>query len=204
MSWEGQHLPNSFELGRNVVNIKKVTVNGKKIPKWDLNKEKPYYKLKCPDGINFIVEIETEQEIDDATVYIEWEERASPLSSWQDLSSKGPYYLVEFVEGAGGHAFYQANRHYFMPTPPLGEVDWGWYWVGTTKPRSGYFEIDIFDVVQACVSYGSSGRGIPDPKWFPGADLAIAEDYKPGKIDIFDVVTVCINYGKKFGQPPNP
>lgn len=124
---------------------------------------------------------------------------------WQQtMISKGPYYLIEFVEGAGGHAFYQANRHYFMPTPPLGEVDWGWYWVGTTKPRSGYFEIDIFDVVEACVSYGSSGRGIPDPKWIPGADLAIAEDYKPGEIDIFDVVIVCINYGKKFGQPPNP
>jgi hypothetical protein len=123
--------------------------------------------------------------------------------TWQEtMISKGPYYLVDFVEGVGGHAFYNANRHYFMPTPPLGEVDWRWYWQGTTKPLSGYFKIDILDVVKATSSYGSSGREIPSQNWFPGADLVVSGDGKPGKIDILDVVKITSQYGKTFGFQP--
>jgi hypothetical protein len=51
----------------------------------------------------------------------------------------------------------------------------------------------------ACAAYGSSGRGIPSQKWFPGADLVVSGDGKPGKIDIYDVVSVTARYGTEFG-----
>jgi parallel beta-helix repeat protein len=49
--------------------------------------------------------------------------------------------------------------------------------------------VNIYDVVTACVAYGSTRN---DPNWNCHCDMA-----KPyGKIDIYDVVTVCANYGK--------
>lgn len=102
------------------------------------------------------------------------------------------YYPSEYAPGS--HLILKANRYYFLETPPLGEIDWRWYWEGTTKPRNGYFTINIYDVVQAARAYGSNGLAVPSPYWFPGADIT-----SPGHIDIYDIVVICVNYGIKFG-----
>jgi hypothetical protein len=93
----------------------------------------------------------------------------------------------------------KVNPYFFLETPLLGEIDFVWKWQTGPKPRSGYYKIDIFDVVLAAGAYGSTGHGVPDPNWFPGADLAPPEC----KIDIFDIVTITGKYGREFGHPPS-
>lgn len=52
-------------------------------------------------------------------------------------------------------------------------------------------EIDIYDVVLACLAYNSTTS---DPRWNCHCD--IAEPY--GKIDIFDIVMICTSYGETY------
>ena len=115
--------------------------------------------------------------------------------SWEEiLIGTGPYYLYT-VDVIGAYVSFNANPFYHLETPPLGEIDWRWYWEGTTKPRSGCFKIDIYDVVKAAIAYGSQGYGIPDSHWFPGADIATPECI----INIYDIVAICIKYSVKWG-----
>jgi ABC-type transport system substrate-binding protein len=113
--------------------------------------------------------------------------------------------------GDGG--LLKRNDFFFLETPPLGEVDWYWWWGprDTTRPlggpRTGFFVVDIYDVTFATVSYGSTGYLEPTvfPPWFPGADLA--PTYTPevpygGEIDIYDVSTILVSYGTEFGRTP--
>lgn len=51
-------------------------------------------------------------------------------------------------------------------------------------------QIDIYDVVRICASYGSESS---DPEWDPQADLI-----PNGEIDIYDVVVVCSKYGTTY------
>ena len=51
--------------------------------------------------------------------------------------------------------------------------------------------VDIFDVVLACVAYSSTPL---DPNWNCHGD--IAEPY--GVIDIFDIVMICASYGEEY------
>jgi len=52
-------------------------------------------------------------------------------------------------------------------------------------------EVDIFDVVLACVAYSSTPS---DLNWNCHCD--IAEPY--GVIDIFDIVMICSSYGEEY------
>jgi ABC-type oligopeptide transport system substrate-binding subunit len=118
---------------------------------------------------------------------------------WQQiLIGSGPHYISELNPVIGGSVKFKANRNYWLETPPLGEVDWTWYYVDGPKPRSGFFTIDILDVVKCTAAYDSHGSGVPDPAWCSGADLAET----CGVIDIFDVVSVTGKYEEKFGEPP--
>lgn len=49
--------------------------------------------------------------------------------------------------------------------------------------------VDIYDVVQACVSYGSKEG---EPKWNPNANFAPPWNH----INIYDIVTIASHYGK--------
>jgi hypothetical protein len=103
-----------------------------------------------------------------------------------------------------------------METPPLGEIDWMWWWGDRDNtrpapdfpagPRTGYFLIDIYDVTFANIAYDSQGMFEPDALWVPGADLApsYTTPYPMygGLIDIYDVTTVNINYDTEFGTTP--
>jgi hypothetical protein len=92
------------------------------------------------------------------------------------------------------------NPYFFLPVPPLGEIDWRWYWQGTTKPRSGYYRIGILDVVRCTGAYCTRGDGVYNPDYFPGADLDSSD---LGHIGILDLVTVTGKYARRFGSPAN-
>jgi hypothetical protein len=108
----------------------------------------------------------------------------------------GMYYPTYLDPTVGGIMEFKRNPYYWMETPPLGELDWKWYWVGTEKPRGGYCQIDIYDIVTAAGAYGSQGSDVPSPKWNVGADVAPPS----GKIDIYDIVTECARYGRRFWE----
>jgi ABC-type transport system substrate-binding protein len=114
----------------------------------------------------------------------------------EKMEGCGMYYITDLIPGVGGYMTLKRNRFYFLETPLLGEIDFQWRWTAGPKPRNGYFEINIFDIVLAAVAYGTQGHGIPDPKWFPGADVAPREC----EIDIFDIVTIAAQYGNRWGH----
>ncbi|MGF3572889.1 MAG: ABC transporter substrate-binding protein [Candidatus Bathyarchaeia archaeon] len=136
-------------------------------------------------------------------------------TDWQStFYSIGPYNMIEYVMNE--YALLKRNPYYFLETPPLGEIDWMWWWGDLDSsrpapqhpegPRTGYFLIDIYDVTFANIAYDNQGMWEPDPLWVPGADLAPSyttpyPEYG-GLIDIYDVTTVNINYDTQFGTTP--
>lgn len=119
----------------------------------------------------------------------------------QTFYTIGPYYPIDIEPGVGGHAILNCNPGHFLGAPAIGEIDWAWTFTGTTKPRSGYFQVGLFDAVLLLKAYSSSGYYVPDPNWFPGADLDPTE---LGHIGLYDAVTLLTNYGEKFGTRQDP
>jgi len=124
--------------------------------------------------------------------------------SWEQvLIGSGPHYISELNNVMGGWCTFKANRNYWMTTPPLGEIDFAWYYNAGPVPRSGYCMIDILDVVKCTAAYDSTGNGAPGGRypsanWESGADLAVAG----ALIDIFDVVTITGKYETTFWAAP--
>jgi len=119
---------------------------------------------------------------------------------WKDtMYSYGTHYPIAVEPYVGGFCTLNKNPYFFMETPPLGEVDWKWYWEGTEKPRSGHYKIDILDVVKATAAYCSRGDGIFDPRFLAGADLDASDLCHVG---ILDLVTITGKYAEKFAIPP--
>jgi len=116
---------------------------------------------------------------------------------WRDtMYTPAPHYAMDINLATG--ALLQKNPRFFL-SPLPGEIDWRWNWIAGPKPRSGYYKIDILDVVIVTGAYSSRGDGVYDPRYFPGADLD-ANDLC--HIGILDVVTVVGKYSKIFGTPP--
>lgn len=113
--------------------------------------------------------------------------------------SLGTHYPTEMYKGIGGCVTLKSNPTHFLNDSPLGEIDWMWYWSGTTKPRSGYYQINLYDAVTLLTAYGTRGDGIPPPNWEPGADI---DAYDLCHIGLYDAVTLLSKYGTKFGTPP--
>ncbi len=122
---------------------------------------------------------------------------------WQQtMYSLGTHYPVSMTTdppGIGDAIYLRKNPAFFLETPPLGEVDWAWEWIGTTKPRSGQYALRIFDVVKATAAYCTRGDGEYNPRWFPGADLDSSDLCHIG---IYDVVLIVGKFGRTFGKPP--
>lgn len=121
--------------------------------------------------------------------------------SWQDtMYTAAPHYPSSSPYDL------KKNMHFFLD-PPLGETDWRWYWdtpggiPGWENPGrdSGYFKINIYDVVKATASYCHRGDGPYDPHYFPGADLDASDLCHIG---IYDIVTITGKYGMEWGAPP--
>jgi ABC-type transport system substrate-binding protein len=124
-------------------------------------------------------------------------------TDWASTSySIGEYVPVDITKDTW--AVFKRNDYFFITTPPLGEIDWHWYWGvrNTTRPlggpRTGEFAVDTYDLNYVVSSYGSTGYGngygpSTDPPWFPGADLApsyMGEAPYGGKIDFYDLMIV--------------
>jgi hypothetical protein len=116
---------------------------------------------------------------------------------WTDtMYAYGYYYPVSVTTTK---AVLKKNQYFFLETPILGEIDWRWYWNGTTQPRSGYYKIDILDVVKCTNSYCTRGDGTYNPLYMPAADVDSSDLCHIG---ILDVVTIVSKYGQTFGTPP--
>jgi ABC-type transport system substrate-binding protein len=119
---------------------------------------------------------------------------------WQlTFYSLGPYYVVDINPSVGGYAIMDCVDSHWLGAPPLGEIDWTWYWVAGPKPRSGYYQVNLYDAVALLKAYCSRGDGIPSAHWFPGANI---DPYDLSHVGLYDAVQLLTNYGKKFGTPP--
>jgi len=105
------------------------------------------------------------------------------------MYSIGPYYPIDIIPGVGGVATLNCNTNFFMETPTLGEIDWVWYWIGTTKPRSGHYQVNMFDYVKLMSAWNSRGDGVPSSNWFPGADIDPTDLCHVGLFDAVLVIT---------------
>lgn len=121
--------------------------------------------------------------------------------TWQQtMYSTGPYYVTDIKTGVGGYAIMECVDSHFLGAPPLGEIDWTWYWVAGPKPRSGYYQVNLYDAVTLLTAYCARGDNCPiPPNWFPGADLDPDDLCHVG---LYDAVIVLYVYGTKFGIPP--
>ena len=92
-----------------------------------------------------------------------------------------------------------ANPHFFLESIPEGEIDFRWNWAAGSKPRRGFFKIDILDVVKCTGAYCTRGDGTLNPLYNPSADL---DSNDLCHIGILDLVAVTGKYARTFGKPP--
>ena len=116
--------------------------------------------------------------------------------SWTDTET---CYNTHYPVTLSGTAAAMNRNPYFFLSPIQGEIDWRWTTTGTTYPHSGYFQINILDVVKCTAAYCTRGDGVYNPNYFPGADLDASDLCHIG---ILDLVTITGTYGQKFGTPP--
>ena len=214
--------PGIVPLDYEVLWIENVTVDGTPLTMFedynlvkgerdgDIRLELMIYKDDIPDGATITVNY---WGMGDAKGY--WPGHLDPFDGDANADGKpdyiaegcGMYYLYSY-DKVGGVAHLKRNPYYYMETPALGEIDFAWKWGprDSTRPapdvpegpRTGYYKVDIYDVVWACKAYGSTGNGIPSENWFVGADLV-----SPCcKVDIYDIVKVCGAYLTEFGHTP--
>jgi hypothetical protein len=120
---------------------------------------------------------------------------------WQQtMYSLGPYYVIDIVPGVGGNATMNCVDSHFIGAPPLGEIDWMWYWNTGPYPRTGYYQVNLYDAVALLKAYGTRGNICPiSPDWNPGADI---DPYDLSYVYLYDAVMLLTKYGRKFGIPP--
>lgn len=122
------------------------------------------------------------------------------------LHGCGMYYWRDFIPATPNWPtmlFLRRNPLFFLPTPPLGEVDFVYRWTPGPSPRTGFFTVDIFDLVMVAQAFGTQAIIGVDPGWFPGADLAPRwRPVQAGEIDIFDLVTLVATFGTRWDQTP--
>ena len=126
----------------------------------------------------------------------------------QTFYSLGPYYVISITEDVGGNAIFNCVDSHWLGNPdpeidgiPLGEIDWTWYWVAGPKPRSGYYQINLYDAVTLLKAYCTRGDTCPvPPTWFPGADIDAGYDLC--HVGLYDACMLLKVYGTKFGIPP--
>jgi hypothetical protein len=117
------------------------------------------------------------------------------------LIGTGPFYMTDYLAGAGGWATYKANPHYFMQTPLQGEIDWYYIWLSGRRPRDGYYKLDLYDASYASSALGGTAHHIPTANWLAAADLTSPV----GETDVSDIAVLASSYDLTFGSPfPNP
>lgn len=156
----------------------------------------------CHNEIHWLIPLEPGETI----VFCYWTLDLDPRGyyladlDWrQTWYSVGPYVPIEIIPGVGGSAIFDCNECHFLGAPPEGEIDWDWTFVGTTKPRSGFYQVNIYDAVKLLKAYCSRGDRVPPVNWEPGADI---DCFDLCHVGLYDAVMLLTNYGQKFGIPP--
>jgi hypothetical protein len=106
------------------------------------------------------------------------------------------YHPSTYVSGAGGGIMFDANRDFFLDTPPPGEMDFTYRWIGLgLPPQGGSYKVDLSDLVMLANAYGSMGNP-PSPNWNLACDVAAPS----GIIGLSDLVTLARDYGREWGN----
>lgn len=155
-------------------------------------------KNSCHNWIHWLTPAYTGQNLTISywTPYIDPHGYTPGSYTWETiLEGSGMYYMTAHTPGVGGSLTLKRNPHYWLETPALGDIDFLWRWYGYDEsrridanraPRHGCYEVNILDVTLLGQAYGSRGTGVPDPNWFPGADVAAPA----GVIDVYDTATL--------------
>ncbi len=101
------------------------------------------------------------QSITNVTGYTPGTSQGLPAS--QGLVGSGPW---KYVNHSSSMLYLEANRDYFMETPPIEEIDFRYDW------EMGCWAVDAMDATMVGEAFGSSGSHIPDTNWEPGCDVA--------------------------------
>jgi len=105
----------------------------------------------------------------------------------QTLIGSGPW---KYVFHNSSMLILEANRDYFVETPPEAEIDFRYDW------EMGCWAVDTMDMTMAREAYGSSGSGVPYAKWEPGCDITRGDC----QVDIFDIFTITQQFNTTWGR----
>ena len=100
------------------------------------------------------------QSITNVTGYTPGADEGHPAS--ETLIGSGPWKYV-FHNSSG--LWLEANRDYFMETPPIGEVDFRYDW------EMGCYVVDNMDETMAGEACWTYGTGVQSERWEPGCDV---------------------------------
>ena len=84
------------------------------------------------------------------------------LNANQTLIGSGAW---KYVSDNSSMLCLEANRNYFIETPPPTEVDFRYDW------ELGAWTVDGIDATMVGEAFGTSGSGLPGERWEPGCDL---------------------------------
>jgi hypothetical protein len=84
----------------------------------------------------------------------------------------------------------EANRDYFMETPPVGEIDFRYDW------EMGSWTVDGMDATMLGEAYGTRGDLVPPAKWESGCDIAKGDC----KVNAFDAATLAQEFNMTWGE----
>jgi hypothetical protein len=109
------------------------------------------------------------------------------------------YHPASYVSGPGGSITFDANRDFFLDTPPAGEMDFSYQWNSGSPPQGGGYKVGLSDLVMLAKTYGSVGNP-PSSNWNPACDVAAPS----GIVGLSDLVTLATDYGREWGNYTAP
>jgi parallel beta-helix repeat protein len=104
----------------------------------------------------------------------------------ETLIGSGPW---RYVFHNSSMLYLEANRDYFMETPPEAEVDFGYDW------ELGCWTVDNMDATMVAEAFATQGDGVPPAKWEPGCDIAKGDC----KVNAFDLIKVAQLFNSSWG-----
>ena len=117
------------------------------------------------------------------------------LPANETLIGSGPW---KYVYHNSSMLYLEANRDYFMQTPPEAEIDFRYDW------ELGCWVVDAMDATMIGEACGYLGNGAIDPKWEPGCDLN--GDCIANETDLFilqqQTGAICGVSAKRYILPP--
>jgi len=104
------------------------------------------------------------------------------------------YHSGTYMSGIGGGITLDANRGFFLYTPPAGEIDFQYYWNPGPPPQTGYYEVDQNDLALLNNALGSVGNP-PSSNWNSACDIALPS----GAVTDSDRAFLEVDFGVKWG-----